>query len=307
MSGKKHVFKMVPGKELSNEVGSSTYWFNFDYLNFVRKVELIPLSKKDGVLELPIRFCSNPVQGFGLYCIREEGNTLTYKVSRNDPDYQKNSHAFVYHGNTLTRLSIKSEFVYNGTTDALKNTIGSEQLKYQYVTWEESDTGDNKYYFSDREGNIIDSPHNRVLQDMILYDEKKAIKNILSSISENTVVSSAFTKVFIQDLTDDQLKTLANTLSNEQLQKIIPELSSNQLKTLANTFSNKQLQKIVPKLSSTQLQALAENLTDEQLQTLVDHLTNHQLQTLAQELNPEKLQIIVPILNDAQLEALVRD
>ncbi|WP_410542039.1 magnesium transporter MgtE N-terminal domain-containing protein [Wolbachia endosymbiont (group A) of Pogonocherus hispidulus] len=307
MSGKKHVFKMVPGKELSKELGSNTYWVNFDHLKFVRKVELTPLSKEDGVLELPIRFCSGPLWGAGLYCIGEKGNTLTYKVSRNDPDYSKNSHAFVYHGNTLARLSVKSEFVYNGITNALKNTVGSEQLKYQYVTWEESDTGDNKYYFSDREGNIIDSPHNRVLQDMILYDEKKAIKNILSSISENTVVSSTFPKVFIQGLTDDQLKTLANTLSNEQLQKIIPELSSNQLKTLANTFSNEQLQKIVPKLSSNQLQALAENLTDEQLQTLVDHLTNHQLQTLAQELNPEKLQIIVPILNDAQLEALVRD
>ena len=157
------------------------------------------------------------------------------------------------------------------------SSIKSKKLEYKYVTWEDSDTGNNKYYFSDEAGNIIDSPDNEVLQDIMLYYGERHIRDVL------LLLSSTFTKVFIQGLTDDQLKTLTNTLSNEQLQKIIPELSSSQLQTLAK------------------------NLTDNQLQALVDHLTNHQLQTLAQELNPEKLQIIVPILNDAQLEALVRD
>ncbi|OCA06527.1 hypothetical protein wTpre_865 [Wolbachia endosymbiont of Trichogramma pretiosum] len=38
--------------------------------------------------------------------------------------------------------------------------------------------------------------------------------------------SNTFTKIFAHGITSNQLKTLANTFNNEQLQKIIPELSS---------------------------------------------------------------------------------
>jgi len=189
---------------------------------------------------------------------------------------------------------------FNGRLVNIKITLlaGQESLcvivypeKHQYITLENSGD-DYQLYLSDNQGNRIEEdPQNPitliksiVLNNSILYNDYSNLKEIISSSELEEIISSnTFTKIFAQDLTNDQLKTLANTLSNEQLQKIIPELSSNQL------------------------QVLAENLTDEQLQTLVDHLTNHQLQTLAQELNPEKLQIIVPILNDAQLEALVRD
>ncbi|MHC3897782.1 UNVERIFIED_CONTAM: MgtE intracellular N domain protein [Wolbachia endosymbiont of Nasonia longicornis] len=167
-----------------------------------------------------------------------------------------------------------------------------EPVEYQYITLENSGD-DYQIYLSDYQGNMIDRDseeptisllHSVVLNKSISYNDYSNLKEIiLSNGLEEMMSSNTFTKIFAQVLT------------------------SNQLKTLANTFSNEQLQKIVPKLSSNQLQALAENLTDEQLQALVDYLTNHQLQTLAQELNPEKLQIIVPILNDAQLEALVRD
>ncbi len=170
--------------------------------------------------------------------------------------------------------------------------VFAKPQKHQYITLENSGD-DYQLYLSDNQGNRIkEDPQNPtttllesiVLNNGILYNDYSNLKEIISSGELEEIISSnTFTKIFAQGLTGNQLKTLANTFSNEQLQKIIPELSS------------------------SQLQALAENLTDEQLKALVDHLTNHQLQTLAQELNPEKLQIIVPILNDAQLEALVRD
>lgn len=286
MSGKKHVFKMVPGKEvLKDQVRHNIDWSR-THRTPVKKVELVPLDdKNDVVLNLPAKFCGDLCKD-RFICIEENEEGLASKVKYDsNSDYVNNKHALVYYSNTLVKLSIATNFVKGMVISGCRSTVGSERLKYQYVTWEESDTGNNKYYFSDREGNIIDSPDNEALQDIMLYcGERQMIRDIvLPNIPESILLSNAFAKIFAENLTENQLKTLANTLSNEQLQKIIPELNSNQL------------------------QVLAEHLTDNQLQALVDHLTNHQLQTLAQELNPEKLQIIVPILNDAQLEALVRD
>lgn len=282
MSGKKHVFKMIPGKEVFRKTPTTRIKWpeGYDPTMSIKKVELVSLDDKNDVALglLPIKLCGSSCLD-SYICLEEEneGNLVAkdYKSDSN-LDYLKSNHTFVYYGNELAKLSYTRELVQPFKT-ICGSSIKSKKLEYKYVTWEDSDTGNNKYYFSDEAGNIIDSPDNKVLQDIMLYYGERHIRDVL------LLLSSTFTKVFIQGLTDDQLKTLANTLSNEQLQKIIPELSSSQLQTLAK------------------------NLTDEQLQALVDHLTNHQLQTLAQELNPEKLQIIVPILNDAQLEALVRD
>ncbi|WP_265029923.1 magnesium transporter MgtE N-terminal domain-containing protein [Wolbachia endosymbiont (group A) of Philonthus cognatus] len=281
MSGKKHVFKMVPGKEVFRKTPTKLIKWpeGYDPTMSIKKVELVSLDDKNDVALglLPIKLCGSSCLD-SYICLEEEneGNLVAkdYKSDSN-LDYVKSNHTFVYYGNELAKLSYTRELVQPFKT-MCSSSIKSKKLEYKYVTWEDSDTGNNKYYFSDEAGNIIDSPDNEVLQDIMLYYGERHIRDVL------LLLSSTFTKVFIQGLTDDQLKTLTNTFSNEQLQKIIPELSSNQL------------------------QALAENLTDEQLQALVDHLTNHQLKTLAQELNPEKLQIIVPILNDTQLEALVR-
>ncbi len=281
MSGKKHVFKMIPGKEVFRKTPTTRIKWpeGNDPTMPIKKVELVSLDDKNDVVLglLTIKLCSSSCLD-SYICLEEEneGNLVAkdYKSDSN-LDYVKSNHTFVYYGNELAKLSYTRELVQPFKT-MCSSSIKSKKLEYKYVTWEDSDTGNNKYYFSDEAGNIIDSPDNEVLQDIMLYYGERHIRDVL------LLLSNAFTKVFIQGLTDDQLKTLTNTLSNEQLQKIIPELSSSQLQTLA------------------------ENLTDEQLQALVDHLTNHQLQTLAQELNPEKLQIIVPILNDAQLEALVR-
>lgn len=282
MSGKKHVFKMIPGKEVFRKTPTTRIKWpeGNDPTMPIKKVELVSLDDKNDVVLglLPIKLCSSSCLD-SYICLEEEneGNLVAkdYKSDSN-LDYVKSNHTFVYYGNELAKLSYTRELVQPFKT-MCSSSIKSKKLEYKYVTWEDSDTGNNKYYFSDEAGNIIDSPDNKVLQDIMLYYGERHIRDVL------LLLSNAFTKVFIHGLTDDQLKTLTNTLSNEQLQKIIPELSSSQLQTLAK------------------------NLTDEQLQALVDHLTNHQLQTLAQELNPEKLQIIVPILNDAQLEALVRD
>lgn len=281
MSGKKHVFKMIPGKEVFRKTPTTRIKWpeGNDPTMPIKKVELVSLDDKNDVVLglLPIKLCSSSCLD-SYICLEEEneGNLVAkdYKSDSN-LDYVKSNHTFVYYGNELAKLSYTRELVQPFKT-MCSSSIKSKKLEYKYVTWEDSDTGNNKYYFSDEAGNIIDSPDNEVLQDIMLYYGERHIRDVL------LLLSNAFTKVFIQGLTDGQLKTLANTLSNEQLQKIIPELSS------------------------SQLQSLAENLTDEQLQALVDHLTNHQLKTLAQELNPEKLQIIVPILNDTQLEALVR-
>lgn len=278
MSGKKHVFKMVPGQQFSCKPSYYETYSNIQNPESMKKVKLIPISEEDDTLELSIKFCTEFLDRLGMYCVEEKQNRY---VLSDKPGYSENTSSFAYDNDRLVELSISWGLRDNTGYHDLIGKI----LRYKYVTWEESGLDDDKYYFSDEEGNIIDSPHNKVLQySMPHHNAAKVIEDMTSlKIPKSVLISNEFTETFLSNLTGNQLKTLANTLSNEQLQKITPELNSNQL------------------------QVLAEHLTDNQLQALVNHLTNHQLQTLAQELNPEKLQIIVPILNDAQLEALVRD
>lgn len=278
MSGKKHIFKMVPGQQFSCKSTVYETYSNIHNPESMKKVKLIPLSGEDDTLELSIKFCTNFLDRLGMYCVEEKQNRY---VLSDTPGYSENTSSFAYDNDRLVKLSVNWG-IRNKT--GYHDFIG-KTVKYEYLTWEESDLDDDKYYFSDKMGNFINSPDNETLQySMPHYDTAKVIEDITSfKIPKSVLISNEFTETFLKGLTENQLKTLANTLSNGQLQKIIPELSSNQL------------------------QVLAENLTDNQFRALVDHLTNHQLQTLAQELNPEKLQIIVPILNDAQLEALVRD
>ncbi|PBQ26552.1 hypothetical protein BTO27_04530, partial [Wolbachia pipientis wAus] len=75
MSGKKHVFKMVPGEKLSNNTFSYISWPDFDRLQSVKKVKLISLEKGDEVIELPIVFCTFSADFTD--CVREEKNILT--------------------------------------------------------------------------------------------------------------------------------------------------------------------------------------------------------------------------------------
>lgn len=344
MSGKKHVFKMVPGKKLLNATKWKILQDQMDSnkmledqvdskgltWNKLAKVGFIPLDdESDIALDLPIKFCGPKGSARLVSCVQEGEKDLAgknYYCDNNQDlltnckvfiggsfrdiklDYVNNPNSLAYINDQLMKVSVTKQAIETFSSDEKRSRIflDIQPVEYQYVTWEESDT--DKYYFSDDQGNIIDSLDNEALQYIKLHSREQTIKDIISSnIPEDITLSNTFTKVFIQGLTDDQLKTLANTLSDKQLQKIVPELNSNQLQVLAQNLTNEQLQKIIPELNSNQLQALAKNLTNQQLQALVDHLTNHQLQTLAQELNPEKLQIIVPILNDAQLEALVRD
>lgn len=278
MSGKKHVFEMRPGQQFSCRFGNYETYSNIENPRSMKKVKLIPISEEDDTLELSIKFCSDFLDRFGMYCVEEK----IARYIRNDrPGYYENSNSFAYDNDRLVKLSVNWG-IRNNT--GYHDFIG-EELKYKYLTWEESGLDDDKYYFSDKEGNIIDSPDNEILQySMPHHDTAKVIEDITSfKIPKSVLISNDFAETFLRNLTGNQLKTLTDILNNEKLQ------------ILAKSLTNKQLQ------------VLAENLTDEQLKALVDHLTNHQLQTLAQELNPEKLQIIVPILNDAQLEALVRD
>ena len=278
MSGKKHVFKMVPGQQFSCGFSGHERYSNIENPKSMKKVKLISLSEEDDTLELSIKFCSDFLNRFGMYCVEEKQNRY---IRDDQPGYYKNSNSFAYDNDRLVKLSLNWGI---GDKTGYHNFVG-EELKYKYLTWEESGLGDDKYYFSDKEGNIIDSPDNKILQySMPHHDTAKLIEDITSSkIPKSVLISSEFAKTFFKNLTGNQLETLADILNNEKLQILVKSLT------------NKQLQ------------VLAENLTDEQLQALVDHLTNHQLQTLARELNPEKLQIIIPILNDDQLGALVRD
>ncbi|MFP3023638.1 MAG: hypothetical protein ACEY3K_12380, partial [Wolbachia sp.] len=338
MSGKKHVFKMVPGK-VFNKINDielrSIRGPEID--GILARVDFIGLDdKSDIMLDSPLEFCRTIIYNRtpGIYCIKEDEGELNLCTLKCDLDSLNEKK--IYDGNLqieLKKILFSTESkgyrasisnkdgscmihkVINRTdfdpersneinylytffpefslaylgdklvTLGFNSNFGREPLlfylplpfEYQYITLELGEDNTHQFYFSDEQGNLIKHLTGKGEKDTNIsyYD--------IGVIQEEVILSDAFIIFLIKSLTDDQLKTLANTLSNEQLQKIIPELSSNQL------------------------QVLAENLTDEQLQALVDHLTNHQLQTLAQELNPEKLQIIVPILNDAQLEALVRD
>ncbi|WP_250294907.1 magnesium transporter MgtE N-terminal domain-containing protein [Wolbachia endosymbiont of Oedothorax gibbosus] len=290
MSGKKHVFKMVPGKTF-NKYGTNMiegpYNQRIHESNKIAKVEFEPLNTKSSVKpELIVEFCSIYQNDHGKMtssCIKQNqsGDALGFKKEMYA--IGKSRHSFMYLNDKLMTAHLRMKNV--GDPEHPPITIPFIYLKpiqYKYITWEELGNDARKCYFSDDQGNDLNSQSNDILQSHVFSKEQIIVNDIISSNKE-IILSDAFAKTFFKGLTENQLKTLANTLSNEQLQKIIPELSSNQL------------------------QVLAKNLTDEQLQALVDHLTNHQLQTLAQELNPEKLQIIVPILNDAQLKALVRD
>ncbi|WP_353281452.1 MgtE intracellular N domain protein [Wolbachia endosymbiont (group B) of Horisme vitalbata] len=278
MSGKKHVFKMVPGQQFS--CGSSEYerYYNIENPKSMKKVKLISLSEEDDTLELSIKFCSDFLNRFGIYCVEEKQNRY---IRDGQPGYSKNSNSFAYDNDRLVKLSLKW-----GIEDktGYHDFVG-EELKYKYLTWEESGLGDDKYYFSDKEGNIIDSPDNKILQySMPHHDTAKLIEDITSSkIPKSVLISSEFAKTFFKNLTGNQLETLADILNNEKLQ------------ILAKSLTNKQLQ------------VLAENLTDGQFLALVDHLTNHQLQALTHTLDSKKLGIIVPLLNKDQVENLVKD
>lgn len=296
MSGKKNVFKMVPGKKLLNATKWKILQDQVDNnkmpedqvdskgltWNKLAKVGFIPLDdESDIALDLPIKFCDPKGNRIPLSCVREGEKDLageSYYCADNENlftnckvfiggsfrniklDYVNNPHSFAYINDQLMKLSLTNQAIETFSSNVKRSRIflDIQPVEYQYVTWEESDT--DKYYFSDDQGNIIDSLDNEALQYIKLHSREQTIKDIISSnIPEDITLSNTFTKVLVEGLTDEQLKIFANILSNKQLR------------------------------------------------ALVDHLTNHQLQTFAQELNPEKLQIIVPILNDAQLEALVRD
>ncbi|WP_265041772.1 magnesium transporter [Wolbachia endosymbiont (group B) of Melanostoma mellinum] len=278
MSGKKHVFKMVPGQQFS--CGSSEYevYSNIKNPQSMKKVKLTPLSEEDNNLELSIRLCNSFLQNGVMYCVEEKQNRY---VHRGTPGYSENSNSFAYDNDRLVKLSLNWGI---GDKTGYHNFVG-EELKYKYLTWEESGLGDDKYYFSDKEGNIIDSPDNKILQySMPHHDTAKLIEDITSSkIPKSVLISSEFAKTFFKNLTGNQLETLADILNNEKLQ------------ILAKSLTNKQLQ------------VLAENLTDEQFRALVDHLTNHQLQALTYTLDSKKLGIIVPLLNENQVTNLVKD
>ncbi|WP_341816232.1 MgtE intracellular N domain protein [Wolbachia endosymbiont (group B) of Elophila nymphaeata] len=278
MSGKKHVFKMVPGQQFS--FGSSRYetYSNIEDPQSMKKVKLISLSEEDDTLELSIKFCSDFLDRFGMYCVEEKQNRY---IRDDQPGYYKNINSFAYDNDRLVKLSLNWG---TGDKTGYHNFVG-EELKYKYLTWEESGLGDDKYYFSDKEGNIIDSPDNKILQySMPHHDTAKVIEDITSSkIPKSVLISSEFAKTFFKNLTGNQLETLADILNNEKLQ------------ILAKSLTNKQLQ------------VLAENLTDGQFLALVDHLTNHQLQALTHTLDSKKLGIIVPLLNKDQVANLVTD
>lgn len=278
MSGKKHVFKMVPGQKFSCGMDRYTKYSQIENPESLRKVKLIPLSEEDNNLELSIRLCNSFLQNGVMYCVEEKQNRY---VHRGTPGYSENSNSFAYDNDRLLKLSLG--WTIEGKT--YYNNFIAEELKCKYLTWEESDLGDDKYYFSDKEGNIIDSPDNKILQySMPHHDTAKVIEDITSSkIPKSVLISSEFAKTFFKNLTGNQLETLADILNNEKLQ------------ILAKSLTNKQLQ------------VLAENLTDGQFLALVDHLTNHQLQALTHTLDSKKLGIIVPLLNENQVENLVKD
>uniref|UniRef100_A0A3B0IXH4 Magnesium transporter MgtE intracellular domain-containing protein n=1 Tax=Wolbachia endosymbiont of Aleurodicus floccissimus TaxID=2152762 RepID=A0A3B0IXH4_9RICK len=299
MSGKKHIFKMVPGQKVFNETrmrifqdsvdGEELTWNSFDKIGF------IPLDDEDDrVLDLPIKFCNAASDGpFTIVaCIKENGKDLKKTSYRCDKEeglitnckfpvvpfrnaklgYENNLHSFVYLNEKLMKISIDYEVLQ--PSDYITRHIyvfNAQPVEYKYVTWEES--GDTyKYYFSDNQGNIIDSPDNQALQYIERHVKEEVIRDIISSkIPEDIILSKTFAKIFVEKTTHNQLETIANTLNSDQLQ------------------------------------VFAESLTDNQFLALVDHLTDHQLQTLTHTLDPEKLRIIVPILNKDQITNLVKD
>ncbi|MCM1002647.1 magnesium transporter MgtE N-terminal domain-containing protein [Wolbachia pipientis] len=314
MSENKHVFEIVPGKQLGtalemykgNKSGNVIRELpDIEYGNPIDKPRIteaafIPLYDKSGeILKLPVKFCTNVGQHSAasdiVKCIEEREGDLkaqSYSCKWKEELSKYDTNCTIYgqrHKHVVDHVNDENSFVYlndelvNITSQrfAAREPQSPHQLywppfllvqpaKYQYITRDES----GKYYFSDREGNIIDSPDNEVLQKSIApcsrEEAKEIISNVLSNISDYILSSNVFIKFLVKGLSDEQLKTFTNTINDKQLQ------------------------------------AIAKYLTDDQLQALVDHFTNHQLETLAQELNETKLKIIVPTLNEDQLGSLVR-
>lgn len=302
MSENKHVFKIVPGKPFDykgelktfKDEKSSNMLVPDNLLNKPYKlanVAFIPLDdESDKVLKLSLKFCGSCELGKRkdvFACYGENLNYVqTYRCElkeepdvyetycwvhnysrRSEEDYINYRNSFIYLSNRLMSMSVKCEGSGSYTL-----YCAVQPAEYQYITRDESGT----YYFLDREGNIIDSPDNKVLQKSLApcsreEAEEIIINNILSNIPDDVLSSNAFIKFLVKGLSDEQLKTFTNTINDKQLQ------------------------------------AIAKYLTDDQLQALVDHLTNHQLETLAQELNETKLKIIVPTLNEDQLGNLVKE
>ncbi|WP_265022782.1 hypothetical protein [Wolbachia endosymbiont (group B) of Ischnura elegans] len=103
MSGKKHVFKMVPGQQFS--CGSSGYetYSNIEDPQSMKKVKLISLSEEDDTLELSIKFCSDFLDRLGMYCVEEKQNRY---IRDDQPGYYKNSNSFAYDNDRLVKLSL---------------------------------------------------------------------------------------------------------------------------------------------------------------------------------------------------------
>ncbi|BET30205.1 MAG: hypothetical protein ABS251_02180 [Wolbachia endosymbiont of Ephestia elutella] len=222
MSGKKHVFEMRPGQQFLCSTGYYETYSNIENPQSMKKVKLIPLSEEDDTLELSIKFCSDFLDRFGMYCVEEKQNRY---IRDDQPGYYENSNSFAYDNDRLVKLSVNW-----GLRDktGYHDFIG-EELKYKYLTWEESDLGDDKYYFSDKEGNIIDSPDNKILQySMPHHDTAKVIEDITSSkIPKSVLISSEFAKTFFKNLTGNQLETLTDILNNEKLQILAKSLTNN--------------------------------------------------------------------------------
>ncbi len=266
MSGKKHIFKMVPGQRVFNETrmrifqgsvdGEELTWNSFDKIGF------IPLDDEDGrVLDLPIKFCNAPSDGpFTIVaCIKENGKDLKQTSYRCDKGeglitnckfpvvpfrnaklgYENNLHSFVYLNEKLMKISIDYEVSQPSDYSTRYTYVFKAQpVEYKYVTWEES--GDTyKYYFSDDQGNIIDSPDNQALQYIERHVKEEVIQDIISSkIPEDIMLSKTFAKIFVEKITHNQLETLTHTLNNEQIQVLYQlSLLMNQIRSIAELFN----------------------------------------------------------------------
>ncbi len=168
MSGKKHVFKMVPGKSLVISEGMTCYpgknvclgtsFSGRDNADVSRpykiaKLAFIPLNdKSEEVLTLNVNFCQFHN---GMYtCLNESGQSLN---ANNWYNRDATNNSLIYLNDQLVNVvtSVGDNSERYSSVDFL-----AQAVSYQYVTRDES----GKYYFSDKKGNIIDSPYNTALQ-----------------------------------------------------------------------------------------------------------------------------------------------
>jgi hypothetical protein len=225
MSESKYVFKIVPGKSLNyHDVIDKIYEGekNDQSRKLISKpyklaeISFIPLDNKSNeALELPVIFCLN----FGLprfYCIKdEEGNLNGSVLDIKELNRVVLSYTFIYLNDSLIKLSIQNEDPYSDIKVENNYFLAQPMMKYQYITKEDN----GKYYFSDREGNIIDSLDNFILQDNISScSVEEVIQDvILSDMFKDVISLKEFTKVFTNSLTDEQLKTFVSALNDNQL------------------------------------------------------------------------------------------